>query len=349
MEQKKSVYTVQHSMIAKGIFIIMLLMHHVFYGSAIGDFGVETVLKPETLWMLSTYGKICVGGFAFISAYGMALQLRKSEKPDAVLVKTIWRRRLVKLESACLFIYPIAVLYKRLVVGQEVKEVFSDGTAFQPVYMILDAVGLADFLRTPRLNVTWWYLSFAICLILAVPALYYLYRRVGISLFFLALFVFSDKKIAIIILGIAFACEDWFDRIAAYIEQGLIRKIGLFLVCLIGIYTTYTVTVYTQSVESIEWIAGVFVILLATFYLSKTILLSRILAFLGKHSANIFLIHTFIYLYFYEEFIYSFKRAGVILMVLLGLSLAVSVVLELVKKGIRYDRLVQRLAGQNFS
>ena len=62
---------------------------------------------------------------------------------------------------------------------------------------------------------------------------------------------------------------------------------------------------------------------------------------------NIFLIHTFIREYYLGDFIYSFENWIEIVAILFIISLAISIVLELFKKLIRYDKLIKKL--QNFA
>lgn len=74
-------------------------------------------------------------------------------------------------------------------------------------------------------------------------------------------------------------------------------------------------------------------ICLITFeYISKIKYLNRFLKIIGEHSFNIFLFHTFIYYFYFKEFIYSFKNSFVIFIVLLGVGLVVSKCVEAVKK-----------------
>ena len=55
---------------------------------------------------------------------------------------------------------------------------------------------------------------------------------------------------------------------------------------------------------------------------------------------NIYFVHTFFYMAIYQEFIYSFRYAGLIFAVLLICSLAYSMVLEGIKKRIGFNRLL---------
>ena len=69
----------------------------------------------------------------------------------------------------------------------------------------------------------------------------------------------------------------------------------------------------------------------------------QLLAFLGKHSANVFLIHTFIRDVYMRQFIYSRGHFLLIIAVLLGVSLIISFALEGIKKLIRYEGFVNGL------
>ena len=82
-------------------------------------------------------------------------------------------------------------------------------------------------------------------------------------------------------------------------------------------------------------------------YIKKDIpLISNVLMFIGKHSMNIFLFHTFIRSYLFSEFTYSFHHFALITLVLLLVSLAVSAVLELIKKYSGYNKLVSYLGNK---
>ena len=67
-------------------------------------------------------------------------------------------------------------------------------------------------------------------------------------------------------------------------------------------------------------------------------IISSIMLYLGKHSGNIFLIHNQIYSYYFQSFIYSFGHWAVILFALLIISLFVSILMEILKKALRYNK-----------
>ena len=58
---------------------------------------------------------------------------------------------------------------------------------------------------------------------------------------------------------------------------------------------------------------------------------------------NIFLIHNFIRVCWYYDFTYSFKYPVLIVGVLLVVSLVVAIVIDLIKKLVRWDKLISVL------
>lgn len=77
-------------------------------------------------------------------------------------------------------------------------------------------------------------------------------------------------------------------------------------------------------------VAGLIVVLLPIFRSYQPI--QSVFAFLGRHSMNIFMIHTFICSYYFPDWIRSFGNPWGQFAVLLGCSLAVSCALEVAKK-----------------
>lgn len=55
---------------------------------------------------------------------------------------------------------------------------------------------------------------------------------------------------------------------------------------------------------------------------------------------NIFLFHTFIYYYWFRDFIYSSRNPIIIYILLLAICLVISFTLEYIKKIIRFEKLV---------
>lgn len=69
----------------------------------------------------------------------------------------------------------------------------------------------------------------------------------------------------------------------------------------------------------------------------------KIMKFLGNHSMNIYMIHTFIYHYWFSNFIYSFKYPILIFFVLLAICLIISVLLEYGKKIVHLPVIIDNI------
>ena len=81
----------------------------------------------------------------------------------------------------------------------------------------------------------------------------------------------------------------------------------------------------------------------------KRLVSSEALVFLyhiGKQATNMFLVHNFIRVVWYYDFTYSFRYWWLILLVLLAISYVVSIIINALKKTIRYDKIVEALISK---
>lgn len=82
---------------------------------------------------------------------------------------------------------------------------------------------------------------------------------------------------------------------------------------------------------------GLFVLIITRIKLS--VYVTNTLEFLGKHSFNIFLFHTFIYYYWFSDFIYASRNPVIIFFLLLVITVIVSVGIEYLKKIIGFYKI----------
>ena len=59
--------------------------------------------------------------------------------------------------------------------------------------------------------------------------------------------------------------------------------------------------------------------------------------------------HTFIYSYYFKDFIYWFKYAPIIMIVMTVACYAIAVGLEYLKRLVRYDRLVSKVLEHDYT
>ena len=91
-----------------------------------------------------------------------------------------------------------------------------------------------------------------------------------------------------------------------------------------------------------ETVGAVFVCCFAVF--AERLIIGKPLEVLGRHSSNIFLFHTFIVTYFFSRQLYSLHNWFAITLVLVLACLAISWVLEQIKRLIRYNELSGNVA-----
>lgn len=340
----------------KGILILFMLAHHLFYPGQIPIYGVKTLLdNPVSIDQIILFFRICVAGFSFLSAYGITCTIKNNAARGVNADMSVILKRLIKLESAALIIYILAVLYKQFVMSQSVFEFYSPSgpdNAHVVLCMVLDAFGLASYMGSPLLNVTWWYLSYAILVIAIMPFVFKAYEKFRYPLLpaacLVALTIPGSRGdfwnfLPTVFLGCAFAYENWFEKLRSWKQGNKMIKTGKFLACLFLLYLAYALSKYT-SLEFSSLLVFVIPYMVYEFFAAVPAL-NFCLEFLGKHATNIFLIHTFIYLNFHDLFIYSFGDSWKIMSVLLGICLVLSVLLELLKKITGYNKLTAKLLG----
>lgn len=340
-------FTREHSFITKGILVIMLLIHHVFYPDNISNYGIHTIISNYVVENnIILFCRICIAGFAFLTAYGMCQKYKNigENKKEFLRLNMI---RLIKLEASVMIVYFAAVLYKQFVMGESISALYiGEGkNIFRLlVFMGIDMLGLAEYAGAPQINVTWWYLSLFILLIAILPFIFMVYKKFRyLCLPVLLLMPLSPVPLLrevfpSVCLGIAFSYENWFEKLG---NKKIINKLIGFLVSLILLYLAYVLLPFADMLS--PYTLAFIIPYMVYDVISYIPIVSHCLKFLGRHSMNIFLTHTFIYLYFHSDFIYSFRDSWTILLVLLGLSLLVSIVIEGFKKVTGYNKLVAKL------
>ena len=222
--------------------------------------------------------------------------------------------------------------------------------------MGLDFLGLHSLFGTVTMNGTWWYMSAAVIFVILVPlvmknedCLPMILALVVAVPHMLSLKIMGETNvysfIPVFLMGMCAAKYELADRWLQVWNRGP-KKIMKFLLEVLILFVLYKVygklpgSVYNE----IRW--GIFPIIVIAFcseFITVIPGIRQVLLFLGKHSMNIFLIHTFIRHYFWSDFIYSFGHFVVNVLLLLGISLAVSIVLEWLKNITGYNRLIRNI------
>ena len=91
------------------------------------------------------------------------------------------------------------------------------------------------------------------------------------------------------------------------------------------------------------------IILTSYFFISKIPFINKILEEIGKKSGKIFMMHTFIYLFYFSDFIYGFKYSVIIYIVLLVVCYLIALALDWLMKITRYNKLIDKWTASNAS
>ena len=359
-------FTKEHTMQMKGIAIIILLFHHCFLNAqrwatvpyeklattkGWGYYPISFApFSSHTIQYLASFSKICVAMFVFMTGYGMWVSY-ESQKKKTTMSNYI-KKRMVTLMTGFLIIFVVTEILA-IPTGRFIEVYGHDFRSV--VYMIIDALGLAKLLGTPLFCLTWWYMSLAIVLIMIFPFVHsnmekYQWVVVVASIIVPRACGFGQstdlfRYLLAYTLGMYFAQHDLLARIKEkFMEQNVAGKLLSLIVSLIGL----AVIIKCRQNAWIGWkyldfwdgFAAMYVIVNSYIYILNGKWIVKGLGFLGKHSMNIFLIHSFYRDVFFHEFTYSFYYAWLDYIVLMAISLVTSIVLEWFKKLIRYEKFI---------
>lgn len=329
------------SKIINGIAIIMMLIHHLFGDAGLMEsYGVSFEFWHEdVLLILSETGKICVALFVFVSAYGITKSVKNLKEENMIIMI---KKRYFKIMFSYWFIF-LGAYILALCTGR-VKQTYGD-TNYNIIYnSIIDMLGLSDLIGTPTLNATWWYMAYGVTLIILVPVVYYLCKRIG--------------SIGVIIFGITipgFMCLDklstfrWYMMVVVFgvvtAEINLYEKIKSiddsfkkYTICICSCVVCILMMILRHKIGE-YWLIDAIISCtfpIIAYILEQYKMLRDTFAFLGKHSMNIFMTHTFIYYYYLRDYIYNFRKPFVIFWTVLLASIILSIIIELIKRYIRF-------------
>ena len=100
---------------------------------------------------------------------------------------------------------------------------------------------------------------------------------------------------------------------------------------------------YFDQDVCIDFLLAFFIVLFSFTALSKIPIVNVILEELGKYSGQIFMFHTFIYSYYFKDFIYWFKYSIVIYIVMVIVCYAVARLLSWLMKITKYNKFINKL------
>ena len=342
--------------IAKGVAVLLLLWHHLFYNDPKNYGKFISILKIDNVpieCVIAGSCKVCVAIFLLLSGYGLYRSYqnfcnetignnRIAVKKDFKFVWNHW----IKMMSGYWFIYIIFVP-----MGMFFGRSFLTYYGLNPIYYLTEFLGLTYlfFEYNAIFNATWWFMSVIIVLYIIFPLLHKLLTwqsEITLSLSILFMFVnipfLHDINywFAPFVFGMYISKHNLFSKILTLCDT-LLKRISLsILLIVVSLYIRIT---FLKNAVYFDAFFAFAIILFSYMVLSNIPKLSKSFEILGKHSANIFMFHTFIYSYYFQPIIYFSRYSLLIYIFMVLVCLFISLGLEYLKKITRYNKLFLKL------
>ncbi len=349
--------TKQDTQALKGIAILLLLWHHCYYE---GWYPQEVLsffpfLELQVL-NLAMFFKICVSLFAFVSGYGLYDSYMR-EQPMNSAVSRWCILRYIKSFSGFWFVVVLSWPVTQLLSGRPQEIYFQDGIINGIFYMVLDLGGFSQIFDTPSLQGVWWYMGAALSFIILTPLLSGGLKKLG-SVCVLSLVILLPRCfgkypggthflsfVPAFLMGMIFAKEKIIGKLNSGLKDSK-RKLLAVIVCICGSVVCYKLSAYLSRKYFWDITLGVMVgVYVITMYLTVLRMpgLSSVLRFLGKFSADIYLVHEFFRNDYCRDFIYGKGNFIFAPIRLLLCSLATALLIDGLKKWSRYNVMIGKL------
>lgn len=344
MKQNSKTFTALDSEVAKGIAVMLLLIHHLFYAENLPL--TSFIVNGTPLYIyIGYFAKVCVLIFTIISGYGL-----QQSTPSGISLDVFYVKRYSKLYlnfwPVFLIFIPVGVLFFNF--GAHMKEFYNGDYSL----IIRDFFGISHMWGAYGVNPTWWYMSSIITLYLFFPFFkgwMDKYPTATLIIGFFTLFInvtpliisrgfslFSTVTWLLFpfILGMFLAKTNVLYRLRELGHKKPVYRIikillYLFLLVFLAYWRKKGLILNDVRIDGFFGFIIILIVYEATYIMKFLI---KPLAFLGKHSMNIFLFHTFIYGYFLKDFIYSLRYPPLVFLFLLILCLLISILIEKLKE-----------------
>lgn len=324
--------------VLKGIALLMLLFHHLFYVQKGLYDDIQLTSTHALVQDIGIWCKLCVAIFVFLSGYGLTVGAMKTN--GITNLGHFYWHRFTKLLLNYWFIWLIFVPVSVFVFVRTFSDAYQSHII--PKF-ILDFFGIINCFGWYGYNATWWFYSCIIVLYLSFPFLYRMQERnpiltmatiVCICFLPIPLFVSAKIYFATFYMGMVLCREQnnnfkitppphqflwWIVLVLLSVERFVVHDVLFF-----DAFLTLALVMAFKSLKLPKPIVSAF-------------------CFLGKHSMNIFLFHTFIYYYWFRDFIYASRNPVIIFILLLTICIFVSLCLEGLKKLICFQAIEEKI------
>ncbi|MEE4569357.1 acyltransferase family protein [Paenibacillus polymyxa] len=312
--------------IAKGIAVILLLIHHLF---AFPDrlkydyVSLFSLFHERGEFYLGHFGQIAISIFLFLSGYG--LYKSNVQNPQHLMQKSFTRLSKIMINYWVVFLLFIPVgLY-----------FFGTSDRFQHN-------SIMDFLRnfialSSSYNGEWWFLYDYILLLLIFPVTFQAFQRNAWVTLLIAGLVFYNSYsqgnyYSIMYWQLPFMIGLFFAKYKLYswmnkIYNSIIFNNILFDIVVLVLLFRFRTTSQWFEKTTIDMIIAP-VVILVSIHLMNKLKLTRPFAYLGKNSMNIWLTHTFFCYYYFQSIVFFPKVSILILLWLILLTVLTSIIVN---------------------
>ena len=363
-EKQQLRFTKNNTLAIKGIAIIFLLCYHCFsdkgrlHGAAVSFWPLS---EGTAIW-ISKNLVICVGMFAFLSAYGLTLSLKNSYKDYSFSgheAAMFVLKRYVKLVFT--FMLPFFLCAGLTFVTGTASYRYKGGLWENLISVVMDFFGVGHLFGTQMMINTWWFLSLEILIIVLMPFMVRFYKKYSwlmvimflvLGSFMLQKHVHLTKYFFVVPIAVCFADQRVLERLKEFspVKNQLAGKMLKLAVSMLMILIMFRMYGSQWGIQHFEFVLNgllpVVIIYWAYEFVIELPVIRQILEFLGKHSADIFYTHTFVRSLWIPGIVYSFRHAAVIFLFLLGVSLGISFFLDFLRKLLHYNKFTGGLTDR---
>ncbi|GAA6325630.1 hypothetical protein F350042L8_27280 [Fusobacterium ulcerans] len=293
----------EDTLILKGISILMLLFHHMFYDS-----------ENKIIFLIARNLKICVAMFLVLSGYGLTKSYIKNQNS---LIKFIGKK-LFKLLTTYWFIFVFSILFGTLFNYRSLEEAYKTDKYFK---LIKEFFCLHEFTFGHGYNATWWFMSLIVLLYLSFPLFYTFvknYKKIIIYLFIIFSIIvlnfnrerfFINKIVTITYCFSYIVCFIIGIYNALYERKKVMNNFMGLMIILLLFYIRENYLPYSFKIKdilfyfestSIDFLICYYIILLSKESFLKD---NKGLIVLGTYSYEIFLTHSFLFYYYFPKYV----------------------------------------------
>ncbi len=336
--------------IVKGIAILAMVFHHLYPNNP----GVPLRLEDfsDLTLLFATTGKVCVVLLTILSGYGLTRSWQKNLNVHGEgLIKNIGKSVLFSIEHyfqllsmywvVLLFAYICLFLYN----GSIITAYGYGARAYY--HMMLDILGLGS-LSDGLILLGGWYLSAIVLYYFLFPIIYGLIKKfkiVPVILLYIPWVYYLVKQnpdmhtdwwmfyLFAFALGVYFAVDETLEKIQNTITNKMVAVIILAVTIIIRAYVTLPADVLVAFA----------LILLERVVINQERWFGTALAYIGKNSANIWLLHLFVGMLLTDA---SVVTIGGQFILRFFICLAISALIETIKTSMNYNGCVMKVRNK---